>query len=71
MTPPERFKKQEALSVDEILEHRLTGTLPETDEYREARRQALQDAGLADEGDPPENDATDPQSHFDRRRGNR
>lgn len=35
LSPPERFKAAEDLSVEELLEHRRTGELPETAEYVE------------------------------------
>lgn len=53
MTPPERFKPREDWTPDEILEHQRTGHQPETSEYRDARREALEAAGL-EHDDPAE-----------------
>ena len=46
MSAPERFKERDRWTVAEILRHAQTGEKPESDEYREARRVALVDAGL-------------------------
>ena len=47
----ERFKDQSEWSTDEVLANRRTGAIPENPEYTEARRKALERAGLEDEDD--------------------
>jgi hypothetical protein len=74
VTPPERFKQPADLSIDEILEHRRTGELPETDAYRQARRDALERAGLERDDPAPKDLAAmtpaDHAQHFNRIRSN-
>ena len=48
-TPSRRFKRMDELTVGEILESQRTGVGIETDEYRDYRRQVLEDAGIEDE----------------------
>jgi hypothetical protein len=55
---PRRFKTVEELTPDEHLDHIRSGRLPETGEYQERRREALEDAGLLDEGDDGDDPAT-------------
>jgi hypothetical protein len=51
--PPRRYKEIEELSPGEHLERINTGRQRfETDEYVEARRKALADAGFEDDADP-------------------
>jgi hypothetical protein len=52
-TPPERHKSRESWTVEETVEHQRTGTVPETDQYRDYVRQVHEDAGL----EPPEGTA--------------
>lgn len=66
---PRRYKTVEELAPDEHLAHLRDGRLPETDEYRERRREALEGAGLdeagdnSDDDDPTPEDMT-PDQHF-------
>lgn len=46
MSAPQRYKDREDWSVEDILVHRRTGQKPVSDEYRQARRKALEAAGL-------------------------
>jgi hypothetical protein len=70
---PKRFKELDDLSIEEHLEHGRTGQLPETDEYQEARREALEDAGLYEELDdePVDEDDMSPADHYKQIRGDR
>ncbi|MTD43428.1 hypothetical protein GKE82_03695 [Conexibacter sp. W3-3-2] len=45
MTEPQRFKPMDDWTVDEHLEHERTGRQPETDEYRAAMRQHIEEHG--------------------------
>jgi hypothetical protein len=56
---PRRYKTVEELTPDEHLAHIHGGRLPETEEYRERRREALDDAGLLDEGDDGDDPAAE------------
>jgi hypothetical protein len=63
--PPKRFKDPGEMTVAEHAEHQRTGTVPETDEYREAVKDALDDAGL----EPTDDELKDiedmtPDDHF-------
>jgi hypothetical protein len=68
----ERWKPRADWTVGEVVSHEQTGAKPETDEYKQARRDALADAGLdaeGEQGDKPLEDMT-PEDHFQRiRRG--
>jgi hypothetical protein len=73
--PPERFKKREDLTVDEqlaaIQAQKRGDPAPrfETDEYRQARREALEAAGLDPDDDAEESMALEdmtPEDHFNR-----
>ena len=63
-----RYKSREELSVGEILEYEKTHILPERDEYKQLRAEALEAAGL--EGDTPPGDVPiedlDVEGHFQR-----
>ena len=45
----ERHKPQQFWSTAEIVQNRRTGAIPENPEYTEARRKALENAGLESE----------------------
>lgn len=49
-----RFKDDDEMTVADWVEHGRTGQRPERDEYRQARRRALQDAGLEPDEEPGE-----------------
>jgi hypothetical protein len=68
----ERFKSDEEMTAADWIEHGRTGKRPERDEYREARRKALEGAGL-EHGDPGAKtlDEMTPDDHFDHIRRNR
>jgi rRNA maturation protein Nop10 len=73
--PPERYKQREDYTMDEevaAVQAEQRGDPPprfERDEYRQARREALEDAGLEPEDDAekptPLEDMT-PEDHFNR-----
>ena len=46
-----RYKAQADWTVAEVVANRRDGTVPENPEYVEARRKALENAGLESEGD--------------------
>lgn len=76
--PPERYKTDDELSTEEIAQRMAAKQRGEsrprfeTDEYREARKQALADAGLddVDELDDKPLEDLDVGEHFDRLRRN-
>jgi hypothetical protein len=47
----ERYKEQSEWSAHEWFTFNRDGTRPESDEYREAKRTALEDAGLESDDD--------------------
>lgn len=51
----ERYKSDEEMTVGDLVHFQRTGERPERDEYRQARREALEAAGLEvdDGGGPP------------------
>jgi hypothetical protein len=52
--PPRRYKELEELSVDELAQRRSDPDVRfETDAYRQARREALEGAGLEADDDAP------------------
>lgn len=64
---PRRYKAVEELTPAEHLAHLRGSVLPETDAYRERRREALEDAGLEEPGedsDDPDLDDMTPEEHF-------
>ena len=66
MSKTRRYRAIDELTPEEHLAHLRGGRLPETDEYRERRREALEDAGLNEEGDdedPAPEDMT-PEQHL-------
>ena len=68
--PPERFKTLEELSPDEHIAYRETGRLPESDAYRDRRREVLEAAGLdADDPAEPDLESMSPADHDRRRYG--
>jgi hypothetical protein len=66
---PQRHKSDDEMTVDDWAQFQRTGKRPERDEYREARRMALENAGLesedAAEGPTALEDMT-PEDHFKR-----
>jgi hypothetical protein len=49
--PIPRFKSRADFTPAEFLAEKRGALPPETDAYRQARREALEDAGLSDEGE--------------------
>lgn len=70
--PPRRFKSVEEFTVNEHLERRRTGSVPETDAYRAYRRKVLEQAGVAESTDTAPVDTADmtPEQHAARKYGN-
>ncbi len=50
--PPPRWKRIEDLTVNEHLERRRTGELPESDAYKAYRAEVLERAGVEEESNP-------------------
>jgi hypothetical protein len=51
------FKSDEEMTTGDWVEHARTGRRPERAEWRAARREALEDAGLEPDDDDPSQDA--------------
>ena len=57
--PIERYKDQADWTVEEIVQNRAHGTVPENPEYVEKRREVLVRAGLEDEDSPDTRDRSE------------
>ena len=58
---PKRFKDREDWTVDDIVRNQRTGELPENPEWRQARADALERAGLLTDDDRAAADPPDPE----------
>jgi hypothetical protein len=76
---PRRFKRRDEYTIDEELRHQQAENrgepIPrfERDEYKQARRQALEESGFEPEDEPAEKAVEDmtPEEHYQRIRSGR
>lgn len=71
--PPRRHKQPEEMTPADWDQYRRTRQMPETDEYRQARREHLRAGGFEADDDPEDKPLEEmtPEDHYQRIRSNR